>query len=106
MLRIPILVVLALILAGLVLFGLQNQELVTVHFLTYAWPQMPLWAPAMVAGFGTAALCLLYGLAAGASWQLRYRRLSRYLQEHKETAERLERENLELREKVMTSHPD
>jgi hypothetical protein len=102
MLRIPIVIVLLAMLGGLVEFGLQNQESSIVHFATLAWSGIPQWAPVAIAGFGILLPCLLYVLIAGAHWQLRHRRLAQLLAEKRDEAERLEKENLELRERVVT----
>jgi hypothetical protein len=98
-----ILVVLAAVLAGMLVFAIQNQEELTIYFTVLSWPSMPMWAPALTAGLGTMILCLLYGLISGAGWRIRHRQLSRHFEEHRDAVERLEKENLELRERVTTS---
>jgi hypothetical protein len=100
MLRALILLLLVLVIAGTALFALQNQAPFTAHFLTMSWDGTPVWAPAAAAGLSVLVICVLYGLVSGVGWRIRHRRLSRDFDDHQAAAERLEQENLELREKV------
>jgi hypothetical protein len=100
MLRALALLLLVVVLVGMGLFALQNQGTFTSHLLTFSWQGTPVWAPGAAAGLAVLLVCTLYGLAAGAGWRIRHRRLSRDFDEHQAAADHLQRENLELRERV------
>lgn len=85
-------ILLALVLVALGVYGLQNQQHITVYFLFFAFHGTQAWIPAGVFSVLIFLICLVYGVFSGTVWLFRRRRLARATSEHQSRAESLSRE--------------
>lgn len=100
MLRGLVFLVLIGVLAATAVFALQNQEQTTSHFLTMSWEGTPVGLPVLASALAVLVTCLVYGFLSGVRWRIRHGRLSREFDDYLTATDRLEQENLELREKL------
>lgn len=93
-------ILIAIVLVALGIYGLQNQEHVSVYFLFFTFHGTQAWIPAGVFALLILAICLLYGLFSGTVWQFRRRRLVRATSEHQSRADSLSTQLEEARAEV------
>lgn len=86
--------------AGLVIYAIQNSGPISVTFVSLHWTGVTAWFPVVAAAAAILVALGIYVLVAGAGWRLRHGHLRRVAAEHDARAERLDQENLTMREEL------